>query len=200
MASYTVTCTNNSAALGRFVVFQKPPGGGPNIFALAWFAKAAHPGTNVTFRWTTDYCFVWSETGVIVPGITFSAWQIVPADPVGRNLIQLTEDAYAATYFTSPTDSGPKGALTIHQLSNVVPRRTSVGIGMSGSGTTVMQAVPNFNVSFTPRPNYWVAFGNYFTGQVLDIEHMTGATEVIYPPEITSRTATLGPDHAITVT
>ena len=112
MASYSVTCANNSSSPGRFVVFQKAPPD-PDVFSLASFAKAAHPGTQVTFHWTTDYCFVWSETGVINPGISFNAWQVVPADPVSRNFIQLTEDAYAATYFTSPTDAGPQGALTI---------------------------------------------------------------------------------------
>jgi hypothetical protein len=197
--SYSLTCVNNSSSPGRFVVFQKPPGN-PSISVLAWFAKAAHPDTQVTFRWTTDYCFVWAETGVVTPAISFKAWQIVAADPVSRNLIQLTEDAYAATYFTTPTDTGVRGSLTIQQLANVVPHRTAVGIGMSGSGTMVMQAVPNFNTVFTPHPNYWVAFGNYFTGQILDIEHMTGATEVTYLPGATSSTATLGPDNAIKVT
>jgi hypothetical protein len=198
-SSYSLTCVNNSASEGRFVVFQKPPGN-PNFSVLAWFAKAAHPDTQVTFRWTTDYCFVWAETGVVTPAISFKAWQIVAADPETRNLIQLTQDAYAATYFTTPTDAGVRGRLTIQSLATVVPHRTAIGIGMSSSATMVLPAMPNFNVEFMPQPHYWVAFGNYFTGQILDIEHMTGATEVIYPPEVMSRTATLGADHVITVT
>lgn len=199
-SSYALTCVNNSSLLGRFVVFQKPSGNpGPDFSVLGWFARSAHPGTQLTFSWTTDYCFVWSETGVVKPGISFNAWQIVPADPMGRNAIQLTEDAYAATYFTTPTDTGPRGALTIEQLHNVVPHRTAVGIGMSGSGTIVVQAAPNTTTSFTPHSNYWVAFGNYFTGQVLHLEDMTGAVEVPYPAGVTSRTATLGPDNIITV-
>ena len=64
----------------------------------------------------------------------------------------------------------------------------------------VLPAMPNFNAQFTLQPNYWVAFGNYFTGQILDIEHMTGAAEVTYPPGATSLTATLGPDNVIKVT
>lgn len=200
-SSYTLTCVNNSSLPGRFVVFQKPPGNpSPNVSVLGWFARPAHPGTQVTFRWTTDYCFVWSETGVVKPGISFNAWQIVPADPMGRNAIQLTEDAYAATYFTPPTDTGPRGSLTITQLSNVAPHRTAVGIGMSGSATTVVQAAPNMTTVFTPHPAYWVAFGNYFTGQVLHLEDMTGVVEVPYPTGLTSRTAALGPDNIITVT
>ena len=199
-SSYTLTCVNNSSLEGRFVVFQKPPGNlNQSISVLGWFARSAHPGTQVTFRWTTDYCFVWSETGVVKPGISFEAWQIVPADPMGANSIQLAQDAYAATYFTPPTATGPRGSLMIVQPSNVSPRRTAVGIGMSGSATLVVQATPNLTTVFTPHPDYWVAFGNYFTGQVLHLEDMTGAVEVPYPAAVTSRTATLGPDNIITV-
>jgi hypothetical protein len=199
-SSYSLTCVNNSSSPGRFVVFQKPPGSGSNLSILAWFAKAAHPGTQVTFRWTTDYCFVWAETGVVTPAISFKAWQIVAADPASRNLTQLTQDAYAATYFTAPTDTGVKGRLMIQVLGNVIPHRTSVGIGMSSSATMVLPAMPNFNVEFALQPDYWVAFGNYVTGQLLDLQHMTGAAEVVYPAAATSRTATLGPDNVITVT
>lgn len=51
MAQYSLTCVNNSQLAGSFVVFQKPssvtmPG---NVFTLAWLARAAHPGTSVTF-------------------------------------------------------------------------------------------------------------------------------------------------------
>lgn len=200
-SSYTLTCVNNSALEGRFVVFQKPPGNlNQSVSVLGWFARSAHPGSQVTFRWTTDYCFVWSETGVVRPGISFEAWQIVPADPMGKNSIQLTQDAYAATYFTPPTATGPHGNLMIVQSSNVIPHRTAVGIGMSGSATMVVQAMPNFTMVVTPHPDYWVAFGNYFTGQVLHLEDMTGAVQVPYPAGLTARTATLGPEKTITVT
>ena len=70
---YSLTCINNSQQLGSFAVFQKLPQSPPNVFTLAWLARPAHPNTRVTFSWTTDYCFVWSETGVVQPGISFSA-------------------------------------------------------------------------------------------------------------------------------
>jgi hypothetical protein len=196
---YALTCINNSSMLGSFAVFQKPPGNPGGTFTLAWFARPTHPGTQVTFDWTTDYCFVWSETGVVKPGISFSASEVLAADPNGLNLTQLTEDSVGATFFTPPIGDGPKGTLTIQQRSNVVPHRTAVGIGMSGSGTTVMQAMPNITATFTPHPNYWVVFGNYTTGQVLDVTHMVGEVEVTYPAGITALTATLGPNGVITV-
>jgi hypothetical protein len=119
---------------------------------------------------------------------------------MSANSIQLTQDAYAATYFMPPTDAGPPGSLRIVQAGNVIPHRTAVGIGMSGSATLVMQAMPNMISVFTPKPAYWVAFGNYFTGQILHLEDMTGAVEVPYPAGLTSRTATLGPEKTFTVT
>ena len=199
MTSYSLTCINSSSLLGSFAVFQKPPGSPTTVFSLAWFARPAHPGTQVTFNWTTDYCFVWSETGVVKPGISFNASQTVPADPVGQNLTQLTEDNYGATYFTPPTRDGQPGALTIQQLSNVVPNRTAVGIGMSGSGATVLQAAPNVTAVFTPHPNYWVVFGHYQTGQVLDIEGISNEVEVTYSGSLTSRTVELNLDGTLTV-
>jgi rhizosphere induced protein len=196
---YSLTCINNSSLLGSFAVFQlAPPLTIPaNVFSLAWFARAAHPDTQVTFEWTVNYSFVWSETGTLKPGITFDASQTVPADPLGANMTQLTEDTYGATYFTPPTNDGAIGSLTIQQLANVVPNRTAIGVGISNSATFAIQASPNMTAVFTPHPNYWVMFGNYETGQVIDVENVTGEIEVTYAGSLTSRTVTLGPDNIL---
>ncbi|KAB1082363.1 MULTISPECIES: hypothetical protein [Rhizobium/Agrobacterium group] len=170
-----------------------------NVFSLAWFTRPAAPGSSVKFTWSLDYSFVWSETGLLQPGINFSATQVISADPNGQNLVQLTQDNWGATTFANPTVSGALGSLTIQQLSNVVPSRTSVGIGMAGSGTFAVQAAPNMTAVFTPHPNYWVMFGNFETGDVIDIEDVTGAVEVTYGGALTSRTAALGLDNLITV-
>ncbi|MBV5333925.1 protein rhiA, partial [bacterium] len=71
-----------------------------------------------------------------------------------------TEDQYGATTFAGLSSAGAVGSLTVQQLSNVVPNQTSVGVGMSGSGTFAIQAAPNMTAVFTPHPNYWVVFGN----------------------------------------
>jgi hypothetical protein len=170
-----------------------------NVFSLAWFARATAPSSRVTFTWNLDYSFVWSETGLLQPGINFSATQIAAADPNGQNIIQLTQDTYGATTFASPGVTGALGSLTVQQLANVVPSRTSVGIGMAGSGTFAVQAAPNMTAVFTPHPNYWVIFGNFVTGDVIDVEDVTGAIEVTYGGALTSRTATLGLDNLISV-
>lgn len=201
MTSYSLTCVNNSQISGSFAVFQKaPPMTTPgNVFSLAWFTRPTAPGSRVTFTWGLDYSFVWSETGLLQPGINFSATQVISADPNGQNLVQLTQDSAGATTFINPGVNGALGSLTIQQLSNVAPGRTSVGVGMAGSGTFAVQAAPNMTAVFTPHPNYWVIFGNYETGDVIDIEDVTGAVEVTYGGALTSRTAALGLDNLITV-
>ncbi len=198
---YSLTCKNQSSLLGSFAVFQRAPSitVPANVFSLAWFARPAHPGTQVTFTWMVDYSFVWSETGILQPGITFNASETLPADPFVQNFTQLTEDVYGATYFTQPNPSGTVGSLTIQQLSNVVPNRTSVGVGMAGQGTFVVQAAPNMTAVFTPHPNYWVIFGNYETGQVMDIENVTGEVEATYAGSLTSRTVILQPNNILSV-
>jgi hypothetical protein len=201
MTQYSLTCINNSTQLGSFAVFQKPPASQvpSNVFSLAWFARPAHPGTRVTFQWTVDYSFVWSETGILIPGITFDASEVVPADPYGQNFVQLTQDKWGASFFDGLGRNGTIGALTIQQLADVVPNRTSVGVGMSGSGTFAVQAAPNMTAVFTPHPNYWVLFGNYQAGQVMDIEDVSGEVEVTYGGSLTSRSAVLSLDNIITV-
>lgn len=201
MTTYSLTCINNSEQLGSFIVLQKPLGPKipANVFSLAWFARPTHPGTKVTFNWTVDYCFVWAETGVLVPGITFCASQSAAADPYGANKVQLTADKYGATYFDNQSSDGTIGSLTIQQLANVVPNRTSVGVGMSGAGTFAVQAAPNMTAVFTPHPNYWVLFGNFDAGEVMDIQDVNEAVQVTYGGSLAARTAVMGMDNIITV-
>ena len=52
---------------------------------------------------------------------------------------------------------------------------------------------------FTPHPNYWVIFGNYEAGQVMDVENVTGSVEATYAGSLTSRTVTLQPDNILQV-
>ncbi|WP_165218821.1 hypothetical protein [Affinirhizobium pseudoryzae] len=201
MTTYSLTCVNESQLSGSFAVFQKPlpstmPG---NVFSLAWFARPTAPNTRVTFTWGLDYSFTWSETGILKPGINFAASQVIPADPNALNQIELKKDDYGATTFSGLSAGGSLGSLTIKQLSNVKPNETSVGIGMAGSGTFAVQAQPNMTAVFTPHPNYWVIFGNFETGDVMDVEDVTNAVEVTYGGARTSRNAVLNLDNMITV-
>jgi hypothetical protein len=198
---YSLTCINNSRLTGSFAIFQRPPPivAPGDVYPLAWLAQTSHPQTHVTFDWTVDYSFMWSETGVLQPGITFFSSQTFAADPMGENLTDLTVDSFKASYFTPPTPGGELGALTIRQLPNVIPGLTACGIGMSGAAAYAVQAAPNITTVFKPRPNYWVAFGHFKAGQVLDLEEIAGEVEVSYRESVTSHTVTLQPDNLLVV-
>ena len=198
---YSLTCINNSNRSGSFAIFQRPPpidGGGP-IYAVTWFASLSAPQTRMTFEWTIDYSFVRAETGVLLPGVTFIASQAIPADPMGKNLIELATDNYGMTYFTPPETYGRAGTLTIQQWGNVAQDRTSCGIGMSGAAIYAVQAAQNITTVFKPHPDYWVAFGRFNVREVVDFQQITGKVEVPYQAPVTSRTVTLQPDNLLVV-
>ncbi len=53
----------------------------------------------------------------------------------------------------------------------------------------------NYNFTFLPHPRYWVAFGTYQVGEVVDIESMTNAIEIVYEPDVFERIVTLQNDN-----
>ena len=199
---YSLTLKNNSSSRGSFAVFQQPPPAhalSGTVFSLAWLTRPVDSGTQATFQWTEDHSFVASETGVLKPGVVIAAPETVAADPAGQNFIRLTADSSGAACFAPSDACGSVGSLTIEQGADVVPDRTAVGVGMSGAGTFVVQAKPNTTMVFTPHPNYWVTFGDFQPGQVMDIDNVTGAVEVTFPGATTSRTVTLQPNNILAV-
>lgn len=200
VTQYSLTLVNNSSSPGTFALFQRPPTGSTDVFPVAWFARATQPHTQVTVQWTEDHSFVHGETGVLRPGVTFNASQIVAADPMGQNYIRLSNDLGGGSCFSPPDTCGSTGSLTIEQGRDVAAERSGVGIGMSGAGTFVVQATPNRTLAFTPHPNYWVAFAEHFqAGEVLDLDNISGEVEVTFPGSTTSRTVTLQPNNLLVV-
>lgn len=59
--------------------------------------------------------------------------------------------------------------------------------------------VPDARTVFTPQHDYWVSFGEFTPGQVLDVGTITGAVEVIFQGSTASRTVTLGLDNVLSV-
>lgn len=74
-------------------------------------------------------------------------------------------------------------------------KEASVGIGMSGSPTFAVQAQSNMSLMFTPHPNYWITFGNFESGQVLDLEAITDCSMVEYKENCYEMTAILKGDN-----
>ncbi|MFI5138274.1 MAG: hypothetical protein ACHQIM_10640 [Sphingobacteriales bacterium] len=200
MSTYSINFFNNSSMPGSICVFQQSPDtSNPNVFALAWFAKFTNPNTRLSFSWNLDYCFIWDETGQLVPGITFNASEVLPAGLTDNNTVTLTKGD-GAYQFVDQTTGGQPGSLTINCDVTIPPNQASVGIGMSGAGTFAMQAAPNMAYLFTPQPQYWVAFGNFEQGQALDAGEITNSAQVAFPPNIYAMDVKLNMDNTWTIT
>jgi hypothetical protein len=188
---YSLIFKNNSTNNGYACVFQQHPDQKEkNLMSLAWFSKFAHTTTVLEFKWTIDYSFVWSRTGKLKAGVLFTASQNWDADLSSKNKITLTYESQAFTF--KDQCSGPgEGSLYIYEDGSIPKDMGSVGIGMGGSGTFVQQAQPNWNLEFIPHPQYWIAFGNYLPGEVLDVQSMSNTKQVPYANSIYSMTAML---------
>jgi hypothetical protein len=189
---YLLTLQNASAAPWTFYVYQKLPQPSADVFSLAWFASpfVIVPGSKISFEWQIDYNFVWGATGVVMPGVTFNAGGEILADPAGNNTT--TFSAQPGPNLSTAVQAPPSGSLVINDASNVPNNTYSVGIGMSGTGTYVVQAGPNLKHTFTPTPSYWVAAGsNVKVGTVLNIQTVTQTAEAKFPVNVFNLTGTL---------
>lgn len=192
MTNYTLTFHNSSKLSRSFLCYQKDPDlGVPGVVSLAWWAKFAHPDTQIDFEWTIDYTMLWSEMGDLRPGVHFTASQKLAADPSGKsgpNLVELDYEDGGFTFGT-PSNAGTAGSLTINTGPGFAAGAASVAIGMSGSGTFAVPAAPQDHVLFTPHPEYWVAFGSFNQGDVLDITQISNSAKVVFPPNVYAMTA-----------
>jgi hypothetical protein len=162
--------------------------------SLAWFSKYTYPTTTEKFDWKIEYNFVWSETGILDTGVIFFPSQTWKADLSTKNKITLTYEK--AFTFKDQTQGPNQDKLYIWNDGTIPPQKASVGIGIDGKSVFAVQAQYNMDVIFTPKPpKYWVAFGNYKEGQVLDIKEMSIVKEIVFPNNIFSMTAILKPDH-----
>jgi hypothetical protein len=188
---YTLRFKNRSESQYDFLVFQQGIDvNEPNGYTLAWFTRQVANGVDLDFTWTVDYAFVWSDQGTLKPGITFEARQVIPADLTTANLVTFT-DVDGAFQFGTPTAGGTAGSLTIDEANTIPKNMAKVGIGMSGQGTHVIDAEPNVGAVFTPHPEYWIGFGFFKQGQVLDIQSLVNAQQVPFSANVFQMTATL---------
>ena len=195
--TFTVNFFNDGSKPGSVMLFQRYPDGYPNAQSLAWFAKYNYPKTRVSFHWTSELCFVWSDAGQLVPGIIASASQVIAADPVDGNEITLTYDR--AFNFINQGPGRQPGILSITEDATIPSGMASAGIGMSGQPTFLMPAQPNTTFQFDTRTQYWIAFGKYASGEVLDVTAIGNAAQIIFPGGISAMDATLGPDGDWTI-
>jgi hypothetical protein len=196
--AYQLTLKNNSVNPWTFYVYQTVPNqASSNVFSLAWFASpfTIAQGTKITFDWTIDYGLVWGAVGDVIPGVTFSASDCMPADLTGSNTIKFS-NANNTPSFSSQAKGNPAGSLVISSDESVPNKRFSVGMSMSGAGTFVTEAGPNLTHTFTPTPTYYIAAGtDVRVGTILDITTVNPNQQVIFPDNIYALSYELGTDN-----
>lgn len=52
-------------------------------------------------------------------------------------------------------------------------------------------ASPSLKYTFSPHPRYWIAFGKFEEGEVIDLNRMTQKFEINFPVNIYQRTVEL---------
>ena len=191
---YSVQIQNQSNLPWSFVVYQEPP---DNAESLAWFASPFNigVGSEITFSWNFSYQFVWASTGILKPGVNFSASGMKDCDPTGANLTHFTIINNTGG-LSDPVAGSAPGTLTIVDGSDVPPNKYSVGVAMSQNGVFAVNAGPNFTHVFALTPSYWVtAIQNVKEGDVMDINTVTQNAELHFPPNVYSLTAILQADN-----
>jgi hypothetical protein len=191
---YTVNIRNNAASSDYLMVFQNDPGSfSSDALSLAWFSKYSNPGSSVKFTWTVDWGLSWCETGSLQPGVVFDASQLWSGTQ-GENETILD---YNLAYFFGANSKGPDAScLYLVESSNIpVNSDCAVGVTMSGSTVYATQALPNTTLTFSPHPVYYLAYGSFEQGQVLNVSSINNPLELVYPTGVYSLDVTLNADN-----
>ncbi len=179
--NYKLTVNLEATITGDICIFQGLPDTNvSNVLTLAWLSKRAHPGTKVEFNWNTEYNFNWGVNGRIGSKATFVASQVVPANFDTQDQISFDHKDGAYYFFDQTQSLTTEENLSIVQGSNVRSNQAYVGIGMSGAGGFVVPSQPNMKVIFKPKPTYYLVFGNFTQGQVVDVAQLTNPCEVMF--------------------
>lgn len=198
--AYTLECLNRSPVPWYFFVYQKMPEQMGNVSSLAWLASPIKiaTGARITFRWSLEYDFLWAATGLLQPGVVADASQIKRCDLLEANQTTFSVDDNTPS-ISDPAPGGQAGSLSIKTAANVPNMTYATGIGMSGSGMFVMQAMPNMVQVYTPRPDYRIATASQIQmGQVLT-QDIPGDAGIVFPPNIYKMYATLSDQQTWTI-
>jgi len=198
MSTFTINFVNNSSSPGDFCIFQQNPNSqGSRVFSLAWRVERAAPRTQLAISWNIDPYFFWAKTGELERGVVFNAGGNARTSMTEDNEITLTKRD-RDYIFKDQKNWYQQGALSIQTDGTTVPGQASVGIGWSGAVAYAVQAQPMMRYVFSPRFDYWVAFGSFQQGEVLNPSEL-GAVKVEFPQGIFSMNATLNADNSWTI-
>lgn len=196
---YSLTFKNNSSNVGTVCVYLSEPTLSNDMMSLAWFAKKVHPSTTVDLNWIVDYGFIWDDNITnLGSGIVFNASQMWPADLDENNSITLTYKHGAYT-FTDQTYGEKNGLLYIKQDDTVPLRGATVGVSVAGLGAFVTQSQPNYTIIFEPKLEYWITFGDYCLGEVLNITEISEKCKLDFKSGVYNKNITLNIDNKWTI-
>lgn len=183
MSRYSITIKNNGTFKGNMSLFQKQPDLEEiSAMSLAWLSKGSNPGTMLKFSWSDDYNFVWSECGQLKPGIIFNASQTIPTDLKTNNKVTFTKNEFGYLFTDQITESISAGKLVIEESGLILGGGASVGIGMSGSPIFVWESEPNSKLVIEPKVEYWLTYGSYQQGEVLNVQQLVDkSTKIDFP-------------------
>ena len=195
MATYTINFDNNSNSSGNFCIFQRDPNSlNHGVFVLAWLVQFVNAHSKLPISWNTDVYFFWAKTGTLAPGVIFNAGEALQTSMTENNAVTLTKED--GNYkFAGQKNWHQQGMLSVTSDNTTAINQASVGIGMSGAGTFAVQAQPNMTFLFSPGAEYWVTFGDFQQGQVMDPTEFINSVKIVFPYGIFTMNVTLNMDN-----
>lgn len=179
---YVLNVDHQGTSCGDFCIYQTYEDQDEDIRSLVWLRKTAHPGTRLRFDWNVIYSAAWCEEGVLKPGVIFHASEVMEVDPsdVQGNSIAFKREN-GAYHFVPSDHKTSQGKLGIRCDGSIPAGKASIGIAMSGNPAFARPADPNLQYTFGMHPKYWIAFGDFEEGEVIDLNRMTERYEISFP-------------------
>jgi rhizosphere induced protein len=176
--------------------YRHAQGGGqgerdPGLRPLAWFTRRLRPFARLKFDWRPSYSFLWAQTGTLSPGSVVFPSQTHPAGIYKANSVDLTRSWGGQFRLEEPVARDPDGGLSVRVSKRVREGKAVVGLAMSGVCSVVAPAMPGSVLSLRPDPVYWLAVGQYRSGEVLDPARVANPVEVRFPPGVRDMVVTV---------
>ena len=163
-----------------------------NPKTIAWLVQPCVAGESVKISWTVAYTVLWSNTGNLTHGTHVPTHGSVNVNPFEGDIETFGKNAQGYSFLgLFPSRSNPC-SVGIKTDNTVVTGQVSVGLGIDGHPVLMCPAQPNLNITFTPRPKYYLAFGQYTQSSIVDVNKMSSYIELDYASSDTfSFTATI---------
>jgi len=202
--SYTIYFLNRTNDTGTVCLYQRDDRMSNNVMPLAWFTQSTPPQYLHRFDWRTDkYEFFWAETGVLTPGVVVYPRDVEFANEIYANSITLSGSAPGNLRFGNWGSGAGFQSFDINSAASIPPDTASVGMTMSGAPAYVVQAQPGTRNTFAMADrystSYWLTFGDYQAGQVLDVSKIPFAEEIRFFGRSNAVDVELIPGHRFSV-